>query len=50
MKIMMYHNREWLFVTRHELMGEGYEEWYCLDTNETMNVWDDGYIEIFECP
>ena len=48
-KTMMYHGREWLFVAAHTDCSESYEEWYCMDTNEGMNIWGDGYIEIFEC-
>lgn len=49
MKKMTYHGREFLFVAHHEAMGESYDEWYCMDTNEGMNIWSDGFIEIFEC-
>lgn len=48
MKKMTYHGREFLFVAHHEAMGESYDEWYCMDTNEGMNIWSDGFIEIFE--
>ena len=49
-KTMTYHGRTFLFIARHEVMFfEGYEEWYCSETGEGLNVWDDGQIEIFEC-
>lgn len=49
-KTMTYHGRTFLFIARHEIMSfEGYEEWYCPETGEGLNVWDDGQIEIFEC-
>ncbi len=48
MKTMMYHNRKWIFVAEYSDMGVSYKEWYCPDTGEAMQVWSDGYIEIFE--
>jgi hypothetical protein len=47
-KTMMYHGREWLFVAEYLDCCRTYEEWYCPMTGEAMQIWDDGYIEIFE--
>ena len=40
--------RKWVFASRFEAMGVGFDEYVCLETMECKKVWDDGYVEIFE--
>lgn len=49
MKKMTYEEKEFVFVAHHEAMGMSYDEWYCFETNEGLNIWNDGFEEIFEC-
>ena len=40
--------RKWVWISRFEDMGVGFEEFVCLETKECKQVWDDGHIEIFK--
>ena len=40
--------RKWVFASRFEEMGTGFDEYVCLETKECKQVWDDGHVEIFE--
>jgi hypothetical protein len=40
--------RNWIWVGRCDALGSGFEEFVCLATKECKQVWDDGYVEIFE--
>lgn len=40
--------RKWVWISRFEDTGVGFEEYVCLETKECKQVWDDGHIEIFE--
>ena len=44
-----YQGRIWQFVARHEVEFLAYNEYYCEETNEGLQAWDDGYFEIYEC-
>ena len=44
----MEDERNWVWVSRVEAMGVGFDEFVCLETEECKQVWDDGYVEIFE--
>jgi hypothetical protein len=41
-------DRKWIWISRFEAMGVGCDEFVCLETKECKQVWDDGYVEIFE--
>lgn len=40
--------RKWIWISRFEDMGQGFDEFVCLATKECKQVWDDGHVEIFE--
>jgi hypothetical protein len=40
--------RSWIWISRFEDMGQGFDEFVCLATKECKQVWDDGHVEIFE--
>ena len=40
--------RNWVWISRFEEMGQGFDEFVCLATKECKQVWDDGHVEIFE--
>ena len=40
--------RNWIWISRFEDMGHGFDEFVCLATKECKQVWDDGHVEIFE--
>ena len=40
--------RNWIWISRFEDMGVGFDEFVCLETKEGKQVWDDGHVEIFE--
>jgi hypothetical protein len=40
--------RNWIWISRFEDMGQGFDEFVCLATKECKQVWDDGHVEIFE--
>jgi hypothetical protein len=40
--------RNWIWISRFEDMGQGFDEFVCLETKECKQVWDDGHVEIFE--
>lgn len=44
----MEDERDWVWVGRVEAMGVAFTEYVCKETNECKQVWDDGYVEIFE--
>ena len=39
---------EWLHVCRHEACGLGFDEYISADGTKCKQVWDDGFVEIFE--
>ena len=39
---------EWIFIGRIETMGVGYNDYTNEDNTTCLQVWDDGYEEIFE--
>ncbi len=41
-------DRSWIWLSRFEDMGIGFDEYVCLETKECKHVWDDGHVEIFE--
>jgi hypothetical protein len=41
-------DRNWIWISRFEDMGQGFDEFVCLATKECKQVWDDGHVEIFE--
>lgn len=40
--------RKWVYASRYEELGVGFDEYVCLETKECKQVWDDGHVEIFE--
>ncbi len=40
--------RNWIWISRFEDMGQGFDEFVCLETKECKQIWDDGHVEIFE--
>jgi hypothetical protein len=44
----MEDERKWIYISRFEDMGVGFDEFVCLETKECKQVWDDGHVEIFE--
>jgi hypothetical protein len=40
--------RNWIWISRFEDMGTGFDEFVCLETKECKQIWDDGHVEIFE--
>ena len=44
----MFDPRHWIWISRFEDMGIGFDEYVCCETNECKQVWDDGHVEIFE--
>jgi hypothetical protein len=44
----MEDERNWIWISRFEDMGVGFDEYVCLETKECKQVWDDGHIEVFE--
>ena len=41
-------NRNWIWISRFENMGQGFNEFVCLATKECKQIWDDGHVEVFE--
>ena len=41
-------DHSWVWVNRVEGSGNGFDEYICYETQECKQVWDDGYVEIFE--
>jgi hypothetical protein len=44
----MEDERKWIYISRFEDMGVGFDEYVCEETKECRQVWDDGHVEIFE--
>lgn len=40
----------WYWVERVEAMGFGFDAYRSKDGKRVRQVWDDGYVEEFECP
>ena len=40
--------RNWIWISRFEAMGSGFDEFVCLETKECKQIWDDGHVEVFE--
>ena len=39
---------EWKYVGRYEAVGFGFDEYVSADGTHCKQVWDDGFVEIFE--
>ena len=46
---IVYQGKEWMLICSVVGNGVCYDEYYCFETNECLQIWDDGYKEIFEC-
>ena len=40
----------WYWVERIEAVGFGFDAYRSEDGKRVRQVWDDGYVEEFECP
>lgn len=39
---------EWIFIGEYSSMGVGYLEYVSKDGKQGMQVWHDGYVEIYD--